>query len=74
MVVRYRIGESRELYRVGIGWRWGRIEAKMNEMIYLEDRIACIILENRGFWCRVAGRRGSVLAKNFSGTFWGPMQ
>ena len=40
MVIGHRFGESRERGRLGIGRKWGRVEAKVGNRIYLEDRIA----------------------------------
>ena len=40
MVIGHRVGESREHGRLVIGRKWGRVEAKVSDRIYLEDRIA----------------------------------
>ena len=40
MVIGHRVGESREHGRLGIGRKGGRIEAKVSNRIYMEDRIA----------------------------------
>ena len=39
-VIGHRFGESRERGRLGIGRKWGRVEAKVSNRIYLEGRIA----------------------------------
>ena len=55
MVIGHRVGESRERGRLGIDRKGGRVEAKMSNRIYLEDRIAADIPGNRGFWCGSSG-------------------
>ena len=40
MVIGHRFGENRERGRLGIDRKWGRVEAKVGNRIYLEDRIA----------------------------------
>ena len=67
VVVGHRIGESRERVRLGVGRREVRVEAKVSDRIYLEDRIAGIIPGNRGFRCGVTKWRGGVPAEDFSG-------
>ena len=67
MIVGHRIGESRERGRLGVGRTGVRVEAKVSDRIYLEDRIAGIIPGNRSFRCGVTERRGGVSAKDFSG-------
>ena len=54
MVIGHRFGESRERGRLGIGRKWGRVEAKVGNRIYLEDRIAGGNREGAG----VSGARG----------------
>ena len=57
MVIGHRFGESRERGRLGIGRKWGRVEAKVGNRIYLEDRIAGGNRGGgRGFRCGVVGR------------------
>ena len=67
MVIGHRVGESRERGRLGIGRKGGRIEAKVSNRIYLEDRIAGDISGNRGFRCGVVGRCNRISAKSFAG-------
>ena len=67
MVIGHRVGESREHGRLGIGRKGGRIEAKVSNRIYIEDRIAGDISRNRGFRCGVVGRCNRISAKNFAG-------
>ena len=67
MVIGHRFGESREHGRLGNGREWGRVEAKMSNRIYLEDRIAGGVPVNRGLRCGVGERCGDVAAKNFAG-------
>ena len=67
MVIGHRVGESREHGRLGIGRKGGRIEAKVSNRIYIEDRIAGDISGNRGFRCGVVGRCNRISAKNFAG-------
>ena len=67
MVIGHRFGESRERGRLGIGRKWGRVEAKVSNRIYLENRIVCGIPWNRGFRCGVVGRCGRISAKKFAG-------
>ena len=67
MVIGHRVGESRERGRLGIGRKGGRVEAKVGDRIYLEDRIAGIIPGNRGFRCGVTERCSGVPAKDFAG-------
>ena len=66
-VIGHRVGESREHGRLGIGRKGGRIEAKVSNRIYIEDRIAGDIARNRGFRCGVVGRCNRISAKNFAG-------
>ena len=66
VVIGHRIGESRERGRLGVGRRGVRVEAKVSDRIYLDERIAGIIPGNRGFRCGVTERRGGVPAKDFS--------
>ena len=67
MVTGHRLGESRERGCLGIGRKWGRVEAKVSNRIYLEDRTAGGIPWNRGFRCGVVGRCGRISAKKFAG-------
>ena len=67
MVIGHRVSESREHGRLGIGRKGGRIEAKVSNRIYIEDRIAGDISGNRGFRCGVVGRCNRISAKNFAG-------
>ena len=67
MVVGHRIGESRERGHLSVGGRRVRVEAKVCDRIYLEDRIAGVIPGNRAFRCGVLERRRKVSAKDFSG-------
>ena len=67
MVIGHRVGESRERGRLGIGRKGGRVEAKVSNRIYLEDRVAGDIPGNRGSRCGVVGRCGRISAKNFAG-------
>ena len=67
MVIGHRVGESRERGRLGNGRKRGRVEAKVSNRIYLEDRIAGDIPGNRGFRCGVVRRCSSISAKNFAG-------
>ena len=55
MVIGHRVGESREHGRLGTGRKGGRVEAKVSNRIYLEDRNAGDIPGNRGFRCGVVG-------------------
>ena len=66
MVIGHRVGESRERGRLGIGRKGGRVEAKVGNRIYLEDRIVGIIPGNRGFRCGVTERCSGVPAKDFA--------
>ena len=66
-VIGHRVGESRERGRLDIGRKGGRVEAKVSNRIYLEDRIAGDIPGNRGFRCGVVGRCSRISAKNFAG-------
>ena len=66
-VIGHRFGESRERGRLGIGRKWGRVEAKVSNRIYLEDRIAGDIPGDRGFRCGVVRRCNRISAKNFAG-------
>ena len=67
MVIGHRVGESRERGHLGMGRKGGRVEAKVSNRIYLEDRIAGIIPGNRGFRCGVTERCSGVPAKDFAG-------
>ena len=67
MVIGYRVGESRERGRLGMGRKGGHVEAKVGNRVYLEDRIAGIIPGNRGFRCVVTERCSGVPAKDFAG-------
>ena len=67
MVIGQRVGESRERSRLGIGRTGGRVEAKVSNRIYLEDRIAGDIPGDRGFRCGVVRRCSRISAKNFAG-------
>ena len=58
MVIGHRVGESREHGRLGIGRKGGRVEAKVSNRIYLEDRIAGDIPGNR---VSGAGSSGGVV-------------
>ena len=58
MVVEHRVGESREHGHLGIGRKGGRVEAKVSNRIYLEDRIAGDIPGNR---VSGAGSSGGVV-------------
>ena len=60
MVIGHRFGESRERGRLGIGRKWGRVEAKVSNRIYLEDRIAGDIRGDRDFRCGVVGRSSRI--------------
>ena len=53
--------------RQGRGRKGCRIEAKVSNRIYIEDRIAGDISGNRGFRCGVVGRCNRISAKNFAG-------
>ena len=67
MVIGHRVGESRECGRLGIGRKESRVEARVSNRIYFEDRIAGDIPGNRGFRCGVVGRCSRISAKNFAG-------
>ena len=67
MVIGHRVGESRERGRLGIGRNGGRVETKVSNRIYLEDRIAGNIPGNRGFRCGATERCSGVPAKDFAG-------
>ena len=70
MVIGHRVGESRERGRLSIGRKGGRVEAKVSNRIYLEERIAGDIPGNRGFRCGVVGRCSRFSAKNFAGVLY----
>ena len=53
MVVGHRIGENRERGHLGVGGRRVRVEAKMCDWVYFEDRIAGVIPRDRRFRCGV---------------------
>ena len=74
MVIGHRVRESRERGHLGIGRKGGRVEAKVSNRIYLEDRIAGDIPGNRGFRCGVVGRCSRISAKNFAGVLSGLTQ
>lgn len=55
VAVRYRIGENREVVKVAIGLRWGRVKVKMIKMIYFEDRISDALTAEAFLFSRVIG-------------------
>ena len=67
MVVGHRIGESRERGCLGVGTRRIRVETEVGDRVYLKDRIAGAIAENRGVRWGVRERCGNVPAKDLSG-------
>ena len=67
MVVGHRIGESRERGCLGVGTRRVRVETEVGDRVYLKDRIAGAIAENRGVRWGVRERCGNVPAKDLSG-------
>ena len=58
MVIGHRFDQSRERGRLGIGRKWGRVEARVSNRIYLEDRIAGDIPGDR---VSSAGSSGAVV-------------
>lgn len=55
MIVGHQIAKSQENGSMGIGCRGARVKAKVNDRIYLENRIAAFISGNRGVHCGVIG-------------------